>query len=176
MTADARPVVCFVCTGNAARSVMARRMFAEMAPGYRATSAGTLVLEGHPMSSRTRSALRDHGLTDFDHRSRQFGDEHAAADLVVVMESDHVSWVRRHHPEAVDRTATLSRLVRDLPALGTLSDRVASLGLATVEVESWEEVIDPAAGDQAVFDACAVELYGLVEALAARLQEQSPPR
>ena len=32
MTADARPVVCFVCTGNAARSVMARRMFAELAP------------------------------------------------------------------------------------------------------------------------------------------------
>ena len=62
MTADVRPVVCFVCTGNAARSVMARRMFAELAPGYRATSAGTLVLEGHPMSSRTRSALRDHGF------------------------------------------------------------------------------------------------------------------
>jgi protein-tyrosine-phosphatase len=151
-------------------------MFAELAPGYRATSAGTLVLEGHPMSSRTRSALRDHGLTDFDHRSRQFGDEHAAADLVVAMEPDHVTWVRRHHPEAADRTATLPRLVRDLPALGSMADRVAGLGLATVEVEPWEEVVDPAAGDQAVFDACAVELYGLVEALAARLSDPSTTR
>jgi protein-tyrosine-phosphatase len=96
VTSDARPVVCFVCTGNAARSVMARRMFAEVAPGYRATSAGTLVLEGHPMSSRTRSALRGHGLTDPDHRSRQFGATEAAADLIVVMEPDHVAWVRRH--------------------------------------------------------------------------------
>jgi protein-tyrosine-phosphatase len=128
------------------------------------------------MSSRTRSALRDHGLTDFDHRSRQFGDEHAAADLVVAMEPDHVTWVRRHHPEAADRTATLPRLVRDLPALGSMADRVAGLGLATVEVEPWEEVVDPAAGDQAVFDACAVELYGLVEALAARLSDPSTTR
>ena len=176
MTADARPVVCFDCTGNAARSVMARRMFAELAPGYRATSAGTLVLEGHPMSSPTRSALRDQGLTDLDHRSRQFGDVHAAADLVVAMEPDHVTWVRRHHPEAADRTATLPRLVRDLPALGSMADRVAGLGLATVEVEPWEEVVDPAAGDQAVFDACAVELYGLVEALAARLSDPSTTR
>ncbi len=173
MTADARPVICFVCTGNAARSVMARRMFAELATGYRATSAGTLVLEGHPMSSRTRSALRDHGLTDPDHRSRQFGAEEAAADLVVAMEPDHVAWVRRHHPEAADRTATLPRLVRDLPAAGTLAESVAVLGLATVEVEPWEEVVDPASGDQAVFDDCAVELHGLVEALAARLPDPS---
>ncbi|MDG2907966.1 MAG: hypothetical protein P6D49_06665 [Acidimicrobiales bacterium] len=171
MTADARPVVCFVCTGNAARSVMARRMFTELAPGYRATSAGTLVLEGHPMSSRTRSALRDRGLADPDHRSRQFGDEQAVADLVVAMEPDHVAWVRRHHPEAADRTATLPRLVRDLPALGTLVESVAALGLAAVEVEPWEEVVDPASGDQAVFDACAVEMSRLVEALAARLPD-----
>ena len=50
---------------------------------------------------------------------------------------------------------------------------MAVLGLATVEVEPWEEVVDPASGDQAVFDDCAVELHGLVEALAARLPDPS---
>ena len=38
------PTICFLCTGNAARSVMARAMFADRAPDYRAVGAGTLVL------------------------------------------------------------------------------------------------------------------------------------
>jgi len=112
---DVRPVVCFLCTGNAARSVMARVMFADRAPGYRAVAAGTLVLEGHPMSQRTRLALADLNLSDMDHRSRQFGDEHAGSDLIVAMEPGHVAWIRRHHPEVAARTATLPRLVRHLP-------------------------------------------------------------
>ena len=81
-----RPTICFLCTGNAARSVMARAMFADRAPGWGAVGAGTLVLEGLPMSQRTRIALAHHGLTDPDHRSRQFGSNHADVYLVVAME------------------------------------------------------------------------------------------
>jgi protein-tyrosine-phosphatase len=65
---------------------MARAMFADRAPGYRAVGAGTLVLEGQPMSQRTRLALAHFDLSDMNHRSRQFGDEHAKSDLVVAME------------------------------------------------------------------------------------------
>ena len=164
-----RPVICFVCTGNAARSVMARVMFAERAPGYQAIGAGTLVLEGHPMSQRTRRALERFEVSDPAHRSRQFGSEHARADLVVVMEPEHVSWVRRHHPEAAPRTGTLSRLVRDLSSEGTLEERVAALNLAQIATETWEEVVDPASGDQAVFDSCAKVLDDLVDQLILRL-------
>jgi protein-tyrosine-phosphatase len=50
-----------------------------------------------------------------------------------------------------------------------LAERVASLGLSVVEVEDWEEVVDPAAGDQADFDACAATLDDLVGRLVDRL-------
>jgi len=47
------------------------------------------------------------------------------------MEADHVRFVRRHYPEAADRTATIRRLCEDLPpAPPSLAERVAGLGLA----------------------------------------------
>ena len=159
------PTICFLCTGNAARSVMARAMFADRAPDYRAVGAGTLVIEGLPMSNRTRNAMAGLGVADPDHRSSQFGAGHVTADLVVAMEPGHVAWIRRHHPEVAARTATLPRLVRDLPSNGPLAGRVASLGLATVEIGDWEEVVDPASGEQADFDACAATLDDMVATL-----------
>ena len=171
MNADANslPVVCFVCTGNAARSVMARAILAERTQRYRVIGAGTFALEGHPMSQRTRLALNRLGISDRDHRSRQFGTEHAEADLVITMEPDHVKWVRKHYPQVSSKTGTLRRLVRDMPTKGNLKERVTSLNLADVILEDWEKVVDPASGDQDVFDACAMALDDLVGRLALRL-------
>ena len=71
------------------------------------------------------------------------------------------------HPEAVPITGSLKRVVRDLapPSEGTLDERVAALGLASIEFEDWEEVIDPGGGEQPQFDAAAAELARLVDAL-----------
>ena len=167
---DHRPVVCFLCTGNAARSVMARVMFADRAPDFTAVAAGTLVLEGHPMSQRARLALARFDLSDMGHRSRQFGDDHVDSDLVVAMEPGHVAWMRRHHPEVAARTAALPRLVRHLPPGGPLGERLADMNLASVEVGEWEEVVDPASGDQDAFHACAEELDGLIDQLVGLLR------
>ena len=174
-----KPVVFMVCTGNAARSPMAAAMLRACDAEGRmdVRSAGTLVLEGHPMGSRTRSALARHGLVDHSHRSRQFRESDVeAADLVVVMEPLHLRWIRRHLPEAAAITGSLPRLARGLPgSIGGperpgLGERVASLGLASLEPEPWEEVVDPAAGDQAVFDRCSDELRLLVTELYRRLE------
>jgi protein-tyrosine-phosphatase len=46
---------------------------------------------------------------------------------------------------------------------------VAALELADVELEDWEEVIDPGGGDADVFKACAREVVTLIDALARTL-------
>ena len=167
-----RPVVYMVCTGNAARSPMAAIMLRDIDAEGRldVRSAGILALEGHPMGTRTRSALARHGLVDHAHRSRQFRATDAAdADLVVVMEPLHLSWVRRNLPEAALITGSLRRLARDLPTTGDIGQRIACLGLASLAMEPWEEVVDPGAGEQEDFDRCSDELRLLVAELHRRL-------
>jgi len=140
------------------------------APDIVVETAGTLTIEGQPMSFRTRAALDAVGLQVSRHRSRQVtAADLDVATLIVGLAPEHVKYVRRQHPAASPRTATLKRLARHLPRGGPLDQRVASLHLAAVALESWEEVPDPAGGEVAEFTACALEIVALVEALAARL-------
>lgn len=164
------PVI-FLCTGNAARSVMAGAALSAHLPDWHVSTAGTLVVEGQPMSWRTRAALDGVGLTAPAHRSRQAtADDLQHAALVIALAPEHVAWVRRTYPEAAPRTATLRRLVRDLPGdAAPLPERVARLGLADVALGAWEEVEDPGGGDAVTFQACAHEVVELVAQLAPRL-------
>jgi protein-tyrosine phosphatase len=174
--------VLLVCTGNVARSVMAEVMLSHLAreagvPVVLRT-AGTVAVEGQPMGARTKRALDAvAGLPEGSarrsarHRSAQLDTAHlVGADVVVTMEADHVRYLRRRHPEVADRAATLRRLCRDLPAGDEpLASRVERLSLAEVELGDWEDVADPAGGDDTRYQACADELWDLIGILAERL-------
>lgn len=65
---------------------------------------------------------------------------------------------------------TLRRLVRDLDSDGPLSERIARLGLHSVELEPWEEVIDPGGGEVDDFVACAFDVVDLIDRVVDRLR------
>src|SRR3990170_971321 len=69
------PVV-FLCTGNAARSVMGGAALAAHLPDWHVTTAGTLVVEGQPMSWRTKAALDAVGLAAPHHPRRRAAHGH----------------------------------------------------------------------------------------------------
>jgi len=168
-----------LCTGNAARSVMAGFMLDALWNGraepLQVMTAGTHVIDGQPMGMRTRTALLripELAETNFRrHRSRQVhGVDLVRAELVVVMEADHVRFVRRRFPDAAAKTATIRRLCRDLvPSPPTLGERVAALHLAEVEVADEEDVLDPAGHEGDVYAACADQLWDLCGRLVGLL-------
>lgn len=169
-----------LCTGNAARSVMAGFMLEHLRddrPGQplRIVTAGTHTIDGQPMGVRTRTALtRIPELADIDfrrHRSRQVhGADLVHAELVIVMEADHVRFVRRRFPDAASKTATIRRLCADLaPPPPSLPERVAALKLADVEVSDEEDVLDPAGYEGDFYAACVDELWGLCQKLITLL-------
>jgi protein-tyrosine-phosphatase len=128
-------------------------------------TAGTFVIEGQPMSWRTRDSLAGHGLTAPQHRSRQLREPDLdVADLVVGLAVEHVEWVRREHPSAARKTGTLRRLCRDLPGRS-----IAELRLDAVTLEPWEDVDDPGGGELPDFERCAADIVALVTDLHAAL-------
>jgi protein-tyrosine-phosphatase len=165
--------ILFLCTGNAARSVMAGAALRAYLPSVVVETAGTLTIDGQPMSWRTRIALETVGLEAPNHRSRQAAPaDLARAELVIALAPEHVRWVRREHARAAVKTGTLKRIVRDLPpTTEALPARVASLDLGVVELEDWEEVVDPGGGDAPEFIACASEVTALVRDLATLLSQ-----
>ena len=162
-----------LCTGNAARSVMAGAILREHVPGLVVTTSGTHVIEGMPMSWRTRDAIASLDLPVPDHRSRQATvagarprrpRDRARARARRVDAPRAPAGRGRAHGDAEAARARSARRAR--PAVRIGSRRCTS---HEVELEPWEDVVDPAGGDLDVFLDCAREIADLLHELIPRL-------
>lgn len=166
--------ILILCTGNATRSVIAGAVLRTHLRDVEIATAGTMSIDGLPMSWRTRAGFEAVGVPTPLHRSRQaVAGDLDLATLVIALAPEHVEWVRREHPSAAVRTATLRRLERELADDDrSLAARVAELRLTDVALAPWEEVVDPGGGEVEAFTACAREVVDLVDDLVDRLRSR----
>ena len=72
------------------------------------SSAGTMAIDGAPMTDLADEALEEMGIRAKRHRARQLTPEIAEeADLILTMEAQHIDELLAICPEAQDKTHTL---------------------------------------------------------------------
>jgi protein-tyrosine-phosphatase len=168
-----------LCTGNVARSVMLGFMLETLAEAqgwqWEVRTAGTFAIENQAMSSRTLTALQ--GIDELEgheftlHRSRQITDDDVAwADAIFASEADHVTFVRNNHAHGAHKVVQIKHFVATAPLDGPLFERVAQVSELAPDV-IWD-VVDPAGGDQATYDATAQELWDLTQAIGVLLADE----
>lgn len=163
-----------LCTGNVARSVMLGYMLTSLGElngsDWQIRTAGTHVIEGSAMSSRTRDALislRDLGEHHYGaHRSHQLTSEDVTwADVIVTSEANHVYFVQANFPEGTMKTLSLRQFVREAPRDEAFDDQVNAV--ASRDPSPIFDVEDPAGGDQATYNNCAEQLWLLAQEFSA---------
>jgi protein-tyrosine-phosphatase len=124
---------------------------------------------------RTKNAIASLDVLDVSglgrHRSHQLSDQDCeAADVIIAMEADHVRYVRRIHPDAAEKTATIWHLTGLLSSDGgDVTSQIAALDLGQVDLAAARDVLDPAGHDQAEYDRCAAEIWALSQRLIGAL-------
>ncbi|WP_328848063.1 low molecular weight phosphatase family protein [Mycolicibacterium austroafricanum] len=160
--------VLFVCTGNVCRSPTAERLAAAYARslnivGFRASSAGTRAVIGHPIHPDAASVLESLGGDASDFSARQLTAKIiSGADLTLTMTAAHRDAVLEAAPHKLNCTFTLgeaSRLVSTCNA-----QTVADLAVLRPHLAIHEraDVFDPIGHDVEVFESVGVQIAELL--------------
>ena len=132
-------------------------------------TAGTHVVEGSAMSSRTRDALlaidelRAHNFNR--HRSHQLGEPDVSwADIILASEVANVNFVRAQFPLSAHKCVQFQLLVRAARAGSSAVELLAPL--VDRDPVAQFDIVDPAGGDQAVYQQVAQQLWALSKEFA----------
>lgn len=100
-----------VCIGNICRSPAVEKLFQQaLKSKMTVSSAGLGALVGHGIDKQMVRCLNADGVNEVEHAARQFTRELAQeADIILVMEQDHVNAIQNIAPEAAGKTMLLGK-------------------------------------------------------------------
>ena len=139
-----------VCIGNICRSPLAEAMLAKALPEARVESAGLEALVGRPAAKEMQEAGKAYGVDLSGHRGRQvLQPQLEAMDVIFVMENNQRTYLCEKYPHLFGRVFLLSHF-----SPGDMKGK---------------EIADPYRMSQGVFNQCAKEIAGHVDAVAGAL-------
>jgi len=160
--------ILFVCTGNICRSPSAERLAAAYTaqsgiPDFRASSAGTRAVIGHPIHPDAAVVLEKLGGDASDFAARQFRAKIAAdADLIITMTDAHRDAVLEAAPRQLSRTFTLTEAagLASMDGAQTIADLAALRPHRTAN--DMADIPDPIGQSPEVFAAIGSQIANLL--------------
>jgi len=160
--------VLFVCTGNICRSPTAERLAAAYAtqhgmPGFRASSAGTRAVIGHPIHRDAAVVLDSLGGNASGFAARQLTSKIAsAADLIIAMTGTQRDIVLEAAPRQLQRTFTLTE-ASSLAAMELAETLVELAGLRPrLGANDKSDIPDPIGQSPEVFATIGAQIAALL--------------
>ena len=160
--------ILFVCTGNICRSPTAERLAAAAAgrdpiPDFRASSAGTRAVIGHPVHPESARVLQDLGGDPAGFAARQLTARIAAdADLVLALTKAHRDAVLELAPRQLHRTFTLTEAAQLTSLFDPDSVQDLSALRPQLRADQSPDVPDPIGRDPEVFDRVGSQIADLM--------------
>ncbi|MFA5857680.1 MAG: hypothetical protein WC955_01285 [Elusimicrobiota bacterium] len=148
--------VMFVCTGNAARSVMGEyfmRKFLDdnKANGIKVISRGIAANPAYKVPGHVMDILKKEGIDAGMHRSTMITpDSIEESDVLLVMEDQHKRVIAKYFPEAKGKVFFLTEY-------------------SGVENPKYWEIDDPVGGDFDYYSRCAEQIRGCVTKIVQQL-------
>jgi protein-tyrosine-phosphatase len=141
-------------------------------------TAGTHVVEGSAMSSRTRDALQ--GIPDLGnhnygaHRGHQLTRQDVEwSDVILASEALHVRFLRLHYPEAAAKSVSFGQFICAAPLDVPFGEQVSLV--SSQAPDGAFDVDDPAGKDQFAYDECARTLWEMAQVFATVVAPYNAP-
>lgn len=138
--------ILYVCTGNIARSASAEVISTHKAhgSGWTFESAGIGAVVGGPVAPFIDEELSARRLNFAPHRGRQITSSMVKeADLILVMELNHLDWIVREWPQYRSKVHLLKQMARLRAQAGRRSDPISYMNLTEDRPTKADNIADP---------------------------------